>query len=93
MACHHTIMPDREKPFPEGPDREAVEPATTPTVRWSFILTLWMEAIERESTQPSRESSWRGCIETPARQRTYFGSMTKLTEYLTAVTGWKEPPG
>ena len=51
-------------------------------------MTLWIEVAGTDPGNPS----WRGSIETPSRQRTYFRSLTKLNDYLVAATGWQEPP-
>jgi hypothetical protein len=82
-------MSDRDEPCNEqDQDRETVEPSASPIARWSFILTLWIEVAGTDPGNPC----WRGSIETPSRERTYFRSMTKLNDYLVATTGWQEPP-
>jgi len=89
-----SLMSDRDEPFDKtSEDPEETEPPPAPTARWSFILTLWMETADADPSLPPHLSVWRGCVETPARQRTYFGSMARLNEYLVAATGWEEPPG
>jgi len=88
-VCKHRLMSDRDEPCNEqDQDRETVELPESPIARWSFILTLWIEVAGTDPGNPS----WRGSIETPSRQRTYFRSLTKLNDYLVAATGWQEPP-
>jgi len=66
-------------------DEEEAGSAPPPSVaRSSFILTLWVE-------RAGEEQIWRGSIETASRERTYFRTLRRLTEYLISVTGWREP--
>ena len=56
--------------------------------RWSFILSVWAEPFrETNGDAPLR---WRGYLETPARERSYFDTLGDLNRLLTEATGWRD---
>ena len=77
-------MREDETSESDGGDPSVV--SESPVARWSFILTLWVE-------DAGNERHWRGCVETRTRQRTYFRTMSQLTDYLVSVTDWRDSAG